>query len=422
MNRRDFLATGAGGALGSAFSPVGTPSSTRLPGRGEPESASSRAQSRAAFARLDREVFIDAAGGTPLSSFAESGLRKYEDFWRLGPGEGRGEYFGEMLNATRQGLARLIGARPGEIAFVQCTKQGEQIVLDGIQALRDGGNLVTNDLHFAGSLHNLVGLRATGLDLRIVRSQGWQTDLEAMAAAIDDATALVSVTLVSNVNGHIEPMRDLADLAHAHGAHVYADIIQAAGIVPVDVRAMGIDFAAGNGYKWLFGPHGAGFLYVREELQGTVLEDRMFPGHVRHNYAPWVDAVDPARPDLPFQQPNDAARYQPGHSAYLCYAAVNEGLRFIEQASVEALQAHSATLNQRLLEGLDVDRYRCISPHVDRAPIITFQATAGQDLEAALRAGNLVVSLSGRNQIRVSPAVYNEPADIDLLAEVLNRA
>ena len=88
-----------------------------------------------------------------------------------------------------------------EIAFVQCTKHGEQIVLDGLPALRTGGNVVTNDLHFSGSLHHLVGLRRAGIDVRIVRSAGWQTDVAAMAESIDDDTALVSVTLISNVNG-----------------------------------------------------------------------------------------------------------------------------------------------------------------------------------------------------------------------------
>lgn len=84
-----------------------------------------------------------------------------------------------MLDETRAGLARLIGAQAREIAFVECTKQGEQIVLDGLPALRDGGNVVTDDLHFAGSLHNLVGLRRTGVDVRIVRSKNWRTDVDA---------------------------------------------------------------------------------------------------------------------------------------------------------------------------------------------------------------------------------------------------
>ncbi|NIQ57849.1 MAG: aminotransferase class V-fold PLP-dependent enzyme, partial [Gammaproteobacteria bacterium] len=100
-------------------------------------------------------------------------------------------------------------ADASEVALVHCTKEGEQIVLDSLVSLLGGGSLVTNDLHFAGSLHNLLGLRDAGMDVRIVRSRGFEVDLEQMADQIDDRTALVSVTLVSNVNGRVEPMKEL---------------------------------------------------------------------------------------------------------------------------------------------------------------------------------------------------------------------
>lgn len=436
MNRRDFLASGAGGTLGAALTGGidGTGSGRAVPGSeaqagtrdagasgGLPSAQAADAESgfRAQFVRLQQEVFLNAAGGTPLGAFAQQGLRAYEDFWRLGPADGRGAAFNEMLSDTRSGLARLIGAAPEEIALVQCTKQGEQIVLDGLPELRSGGNIVTNDLHFSGSLHNLIGLRGVGVDVRIVRSSDWQTDLEAMSAAIDDDTALVSVTLVSNVNGHVEPMRAIADLARARGAHVYADVIQAAGIVPIDVEAMGIDFAAGNGYKWLFGPHGTGFLYVRRELQGTALADRLFPGHVQHNYPPWIDPPIAGEPDFVYTQADDAQRYQPGHVAYLCYAAVQRGLERIESVGVDNALRHTVALNQRLYAGLDPDRYECISPHRDRSPIITFRGPAGPGVLDALQASNVVVSYSPGPQIRVSPALFNNESDVDALIAVL---
>ncbi len=425
MNRRDFIATGASGALGSAITPSGRPGHAAATGTSIDATESRGGQSpepRALFPRLEHEVFLNAAAGTPLGTFAQDGLRAYEEYWSLGPGEGRRAYFNTMLGETRDKIARLIGAADNEIAFVQCTKHGEQIVMDGIPALRAGGNLVTNDLHFSGSLHHLVGMRRAGMDVRIVRSEDWQTTVAAMAEAIDDDTALVSVTLVSNVNGHIEPVRELADVAHSHGAYVYADIIQATGIFPVDVTEMGIDFAAGNGYKWLFGPFGTGFLYVRHELQGSALEDRLFPGNARHNYEPWVAEADPEAGDFVFRSRMDGQRYQPGHQAYLCYAALHEGLKFVEDAGVDRLLSHTVGLNQRLYNGLDADRYTCISPHVDRSPIITFRPRGDVDVERTLGAANVVVSLVAGSRIRVSPAVFNDESDIDALIEALNRA
>ncbi|MEE8587588.1 MAG: aminotransferase class V-fold PLP-dependent enzyme [Acidobacteriota bacterium] len=325
-----------------------------------------------------------------------------------------------MLSKIRGLFGRLIGAQASEIGLVHCTKAGEQIVLDSLPALRSGGNVVTNDLHFSGSLHNLIGLKKAGLDVRIVRSRNWDVSLQAMQEAIDERTALVSVSLLSNINGRVEPIQELSEAAHAQGAYVFADIIQAAGIVPFDVRSLGIDFAACSGYKWLFGPHGAGFFYVRQELQGSGLPDHLFPGHVRPNYAPWVESPQADLPDFAYAAPDDASRYQPGHVSYLGYSALYEGLKFIERLGVERSLQHSIGLNRRLKDRLDPDRYQCISPHPQQSPIITFIARDPSQLQGRLSSARVVVSLSG-NRIRVSPAVFNNPSDIDRLAEVLSQ-
>jgi selenocysteine lyase/cysteine desulfurase len=419
MDRRQFLATGVGAAVGAPLALDGGGSATAA---GRAGARQTPVEIRELFPRLRGEVFLNAAGGTPLGSFAREGLRRYEDFWTHGPGEGRADYFAEMLTGVRGRIAGLIGADSSEVALVHCTKEGEQIVLDGLPSLRSGGNVVTNDLHFAGSLHNMLGLRKAGMDVRIVRSQNFDLDLDQMADAIDDRTALVSVTLVSNINGRIEPIMELAALAHAHGAYVYADIIQAAGIVPFDVHDLGIDFAAGNGYKWLFGPHGTGFLFVRRELQGSALSDRLFPGHARHNYRPWVAEPAAGQPDYVVQDRGDARRYEPGHHAYLCYAALYEGLGFVEEMGVEAMRDHTVGLAGRLADRLDPDIYPCVSPHTDRSPIVAF--TTGrppEHLAERLSAERIAVALSP-GRIRVSPAIFNTADDIDLLAEVLNRA
>ena len=411
MNRRDFVAASVGGVVAADVLPAMPVS--------HPRQASVPTDVRDMFPRLQHDVFLNAAGGTPLSTFAEAGLRQYEEFWRLGPGNGRGQAVATMLTEVRAAFARLIGADPEEIAFVQCTKAGEQIVLDGLPGLRNGGNVVTNAFHFSGSLHNLIGLRDAGLDVRIVKDTERQVTLAAMEAAIDDRTALVDVTLVSNINGRVEPVRELSDRVHSHGGLLFADIIQAAGIVPIDVRAMGIDFAACSGYKWLYGPHGVGFFYVRKELQGAALPDHLFPGHVRHNYPPWVAAPDTAFGDFTYRPPTDARRYQPGHVSYLGLAALSRGLEFLEEIGVEEARVHSVRLALRLTAGLDGSRYRSISPDPLVAPIATFEVDGAPELEDRLRAANMVIAVGG-NTIRISPAIYNNEDDIDRLVEVLN--
>lgn len=424
MDRRGFMGCGLVGALGMTGSGR-TRSHVSIRSKGSSDSAVATSfdadRFRKIFPRLRNEIFLNAAGGMPQAVFAQQSAHQFNEFWRLGPGDGRGKTFQLVQRDTRELFAKLIGAAPEEIAFVQNTKAGEQIVIDAMPSIRVGGNIVTNDLHFTGSLHNLIGLGKSGVDVRIVKSNDWKTDIQAMTKRIDNKTSLVCISLVSNINGHVEPIQELAECAHRHEAKIYADIIQAAGIVPLSVRQLGIDFAACSGYKWLYGTHGAGFLYVAREHQGTVLEDRVFPGHTRHKYSPWTEnPLADGEEEFDYDAPKDATRYQTGHVSYYGYAVLNAGLRFIESIGVEKLLDHSCKLNARLLGKIDSTKYKSISPGSEDTPILTLTADNIVDLPEKLAAERIVVGLS-ENRIRVSPAIFNNEDDIDRLARLLNR-
>ena len=428
MKRRNFI-NNIGGSIaatsllaGQAVASQGTPADSNTEGQPSFSSVNGKtdlSNIRSAFPRLEKETYLDAAGTMPLSSFSESGLQKYHNFNRLGYKHGGGEYISQMQKEIRGLFASLIKAKENEIGFVQNTKSGEQIALNAVDGIKPNGNIVANDLNFPRSLHNLIGLKKAGRDVRIVRAKNWRTSLEKMKVAIDDKTAVVAITLVSNINGHIEEVAELAKHAHKHGAILYADIIQAAGIVPIDIHKMGIDIAACSCYKWLYGVHGTGFLFVNEKHQGTTIEDELYPGFFRHNYLPWVDQPDPNKEDIPFREPKDATRYQAGHISYLGYCAAYEGLKFIHQVGTDALLAHSVKLNQLLLSKLDGDRYQCISTHIDKSPIITFKTRPEDDIRAILSIANIKGSF-GQNRLRISPAIYNNENDIELLVKALS--
>jgi selenocysteine lyase/cysteine desulfurase len=294
-------------------------------------------------------------------------MEKYMDFHMYGPGEGREEYAAEAMRSVKPQFARLIGAKPSEIAFVQNTKAGEDIVVNGLGIQASGGNVVTNDLHYAGSIHSYVGRQKAGMDVRIVMAKEWVTDLAAMEAAIDTQTKLVAITPVSNVNGQIEDAKAISEMAHANGGYVYADIIQAAGAIPVDVKALGIDFAACSNYKWLQGCRGAGFHYVREELQGTVVKDLLFPGYVRFNYPPWVDAADESKDDMPFDAPGDAGRYEPGNTSREAFSILptKRSMRFSARAGSGVLSLFAwaaSTPKARIRAGRSLTRFGTRGP------------------------------------------------------------
>jgi selenocysteine lyase/cysteine desulfurase len=174
-NRRQLLGSTAFGASAFAAAPLELSDFKSI--RGE-------------FPRATQQVYIDAAANMPLPKYVAEGMRRYNEFHMYGPGEGRGQYVREALREVKPLFAKLINAKPSEIGFVVCTKAGEAAVVNGLRIQESGGNLVTNDLHYAGSVHDYIGRRKAGMDVRIVKHRDWRIDLRDMEKVIDKKTKL----------------------------------------------------------------------------------------------------------------------------------------------------------------------------------------------------------------------------------------
>jgi selenocysteine lyase/cysteine desulfurase len=187
----------------------------------------------------------------------------------------------------------------------------------------------------------------------------------------------------------------------------------------VDVKALGIDFAACSNYKWLQGARGAGFLYVREDLQGSVVKDLSFPGYVQFNYSPWVTTRNAAADDFPYISPRDAGRYQPGNVSYVAYAGQYEALKRMLALGLDNIYAYTKPMCDRLKKELPALGYKLITPMEAVSSIVVVQAKDLKAVQEKLRRGNIQVTTVGENRIRVSPALYNNMEDINRLLSAL---
>lgn len=412
MRRREFLAAAA------AAAPAATADFSKL---------------RADFPRALNETYFNSAAQHPLGNHTVRGMLRYIEFLAKGPGEGREDFWETGFREVKPMFARLINARPSEIALCGSTTIGENLLLNGMD-LR-GGNVVTNDLHYGASLSNYLQRRDAGLDVRIVKHRDWRIDAADMERAVDRKTRLISVSLVSSVNGHVEDVKRLSDLAHAHGALLFADIIQGAGAVPIDVRAMGIDMASCAMYKFLQGEHGFGFLYLREDLAGSVVKPTELTGHPDFNYAPWVRQPKPGAPEfINHVAARGAGALECGTASVITYAAQHESFRYIERLGVSNIQAHAQRLIGRLRKELPRSDYACITPEGGGAPIITFRARDTEAVkEKILRAaasGKARISITGPNSaltvgrfgdhLRFSVSVFNNDEDVNKVIEILS--
>jgi selenocysteine lyase/cysteine desulfurase len=318
-------------------------------------------------------------------------------------------------------FASLINAKPSEVGYIPNTSTGENLVVEALRLQPGRDNVVTDGLHFEGALVHLMERKKQGLDVRVVMPREGRIDFRDMERVVDRGTKLVEVSYVSMYNGFQHDLKALCDLAHAHGAYVYADIIQGVGAVPLDVKAAGVDFAATATYKWLMGDFGLGFIYIKEEL----LEKVVRRSHWSYESAP--DAaihLSPLDPESP--QP---VTYTPGHdvSSYVRLGTVASGvaaalavsLPYIQRLGVGAIEQHRAPLLQRLQSEMPRFGFRPQTPPESTSPIVTFAHNREAALTKKLEAARVNVRIAPY-WIRISPSIYNDMQDIDRLLEAVS--
>jgi selenocysteine lyase/cysteine desulfurase len=367
---------------------------------------------RADFPKASSQTYLNSAAQHPMGLPMRTAIDRHLDFEVYGSGSGR-HYFSREDQATLKAeYGALINADAEEIAFVQSTSDGENIVIAGLGLPARGGNVVLDDLHFTSSLFMYKMLEAQGLELRVVKSRDGAVPIEAMDEAIDDQTRLVSMALVSNINGYMHDVAEISALAHARGAHVYADIIQAVGAVPLDVKAMGIDSAAASTYKWLMAERGFGLLYVRRDLQDTEVPTTRY-GHRQ------VTKFD--RGNLTFERRPGASHYETGNISEPLAACTLAGVRYIQALGVGNIAEHAQGLIARTREALAPLGYKALTPEGTRTPIVAFQVPDPEDLIRRVQEANILVTVSAVEQrMRVSFSVFNTEEDVDHLVAALS--
>ncbi len=354
---------------------------------------------------------MNSAALHPLGTFAAGAVEQTMSFRMRGPGPGRADFGADKQNDLKVRFGKMIGAKPTEIAFTASTSDGENIVVLGLDLPKRGGNVVIDELHFTSSLYMFKELEKKGVELRIIKHRNWAIDVNDMDKAIDKNTRLVSLALVSNVNGFMHDVKAVSDLAHARGAYVFADIIQAVGAVPLDMRALGIDFASTGTYKWLMGERGFGFLYVREEHQGKALPTTRYGHRQVSNFN---------RAQLTWEPLPGAAMYESGGIPVLLAACVSAGIDYVNALGIDKIRAHAKPLIDRLQSELPPLGYKSLTPANTPTPIVAFELKDAGATSKALQASKVAATVVGNeSRLRLSVSVFNTHDDIDRVVAVL---
>ena len=387
-------------------------------GAAGPRSLASALPARGDFAIPSGRTYLNSAFIHPLPLASANAVSRYLETRTFS----RERWSGDELAVTvRAQFADLINATPAEISLVESTSRGENLVVNGLGVPANGGNVVTDALHFEGSLLLYGELQKRGLDVRLVRPREWRIDLADMERVVDRKTRLVAVSLVSWYNGFQHDLARVCDLAHAHGAHVYADIVQAAGNTPIDVRASGVDFCACSSFKWLMGDFGLGFLYVREGLLDRVIHRTEYGYQQADTSLHYLPSDPPAPTPVTWTMHADTgAHFQVGTYGQGALNALAQSLPYLRQIGVPEIHAHRQALLRRLHEEMPRLGFTAITPRDTTSAILSFTAPrAEQRFGARLKERDVSVSLSG-DRIRISPSLFNDAHDIDALLSALS--
>ncbi|MFB6072042.1 MAG: SufS family cysteine desulfurase [Halobacterium sp.] len=392
---------------------------------------------RADFPVLDREVngeplvYLDNAATTQTPTQVSETFQEYYDGYNANVHRGIHQLSHEASVAYERAhdrLATFVGADGREeMVFTKNATEAMNLVAQGFgrQRLGPGDAVVTTEMEHHASLVTWQQLAdRTGADLRYVRVEDDGTlDVDHAAEIIDDDVEIVSVTHVSNVLGTVNPVRELADLAHDHGAAILVDGAQSVPTRPVDVDDLGADFLAFSGHK-MAGPTGIGCLYGRRDLLEE-MEPFLYGGemisHVTFDESAWND--------LPW-------KFEAGTPPIAEGIALAAAADYLDDVGMENVREHENDLAQYLLAELEArDDVETYGPPagVERTGLVAFNVgdVHGHDLSEvlddrgiAVRAGDHCTQplhdvLDVPGSVRASFYVYTTREEVDALVDAV---
>ena len=378
------------------------------------------------FPILRELAFFNHAGVAPICARAGDAMRNYADQATRAAYLNSG--WDSAVKPTKAAAASLINAASGEeIAFVPNTSSGISLVAKGLR-FHAGENVVITNVEYPANRYPWEDLRRLGVELReVAQSSDGVVDAEDVMEAIDNRTRVVAISHVQYASGCRIDLRPIGEMVHRAGGLLCVDAIQSMGVLPVDVREMGIDFLAADGHKWLLAPEGFGVFYCREDLI-----EALHPNVV--GWMNMVNASDYGNYQFEFQK--DARRFEPGsyNIAGMLGFAASVGL--LSEVGITNIWARVEALTDRLCAGLTQRGYRVFSPRGSgqKSGIVTFEPPGmapvmgprGRPVEhpglkrivAELeKQGIVIVVREGR--LRASPHFYNTDAQIDRLVAAL---
>lgn len=367
-----------------------------------------------------RLAYLHNAGAALMPAIVVATMKSHIDLESEIGGYAAADRESDRLDSVYGSVARLLNASPDEIALMENATVAWQMAFYALQ-FRAGDRILTAEAEYAANYVAFLQVaKRTGAIVEIVPSDAsGELDIHALERMIDERVKLIAITWVPTNGGLVNPATAVAKIARAHGIPYLLDACQAVGQMQVDVEAIGCDMLSATGRKFLRGPRGTGFLYVRRPLL-----QRLEPPMIDHFAAPWVSRDH-------YQLREDARRFETWENNYAARLGLGAAVDYALAIGLGPIERRCRLLAERLRSGLASVRGVTIRD-LGRAPsaIVSFtmQGYEADAIVGSATAAGITIGASHPSStridaevralpvlVRASPHYYNTEAEVDRL-------
>ncbi len=366
------------------------------------------------FPVRDHCLYLDHAAICPLPRPVAEAMRK-----RIAEQEQAGylayETWVQHAMTCRHLGAELTGAAPDDVSLVRSTSEGLSLIAQGLE-WQPGDEVVVGEEEFAANVAPWLALERRGVKvIRFAQASG-RTRVEDVAEVIGSATRIVAVSWVCFHTGWVAPLAQLGALCREHGAFLVVDAIQGLGVLPMDIRSLGVDALVADGHKWLLGPEGAGLLVTHPTLRPQLRPVLAGWRNIRRETGEYF--LD----DLEFHL--DGRRFEPGSPNGVGLAGFAAALDLLQQVGLDVIQARVEMLVRHLMRILIAHGWEVFSPGPGHpvAGIVATRYPGVSPSESVRRLAERHIVCSARQgYVRFSPHFYTTRGELEAFSKILEK-
>ncbi|TWA97041.1 aminotransferase class V-fold PLP-dependent enzyme [Bradyrhizobium stylosanthis] len=369
---------------------------------------------------VSRRTYLHNAGAALMPTVVAAAMKEHIDLESEIGGYAASDRESGRLDAAYGSVARLLNASPDEIALVENATVAWQMAFYSLP-FRKGDRILTAEAEYAANYVAFLQVaKRTGAVVNVVPSDpSGELDVQALEGMIDERVKLIAITWVPTNGGLVNPAAAIGKIARAHGIPYLLDACQAVGQMEVDVEAIGCDMLSATGRKFLRGPRGTGFLYVRRALM-----QQLEPPMIDHFAAPWVSRNE-------YRLRDDARRFENWENNYAARLGLGAAVDYALKIGIGPIAQRCRLLAGRLRGGLAGIRGVTIRD-LGRMPgaIVSFTMDGheAEDIVRSAAAAGITIGASDPastridaemrslpDVVRASPHYYNTEAEVDRL-------